>query len=91
MCVGLQREKFLGRKNSIEFPLGVCSIYHKENPIIICPVRFREDWIIISDAAGFIFNNSAVWSHVGEIRLNDLLTDNNSQNLNLKLSRIVYT
>ena len=58
-------------KNSIEFPLGVCSLYHKTTPIIICPVRFREDWKIISDAAGFIFEKKAAWTHVGEVRLHD--------------------
>src|ERR1035438_10061472 len=58
-------------KNSIEFPLGVCSIYHKEHPVIICPVRFREDWVIISDAAKFIFAKGASWTHVGEVKLND--------------------
>lgn len=58
-------------KNSIEFPLGVCSLNHKEMPIIICPIRFREDWSIISDAAGFIFDKKATWTHVGEVRLKD--------------------
>lgn len=58
-------------KNSIEFPLGVCSIYHKEHPVIICPVRFREDWAIVSDAARFIFGEGTTWTHVGEVRLKD--------------------
>src|SRR5437667_11570994 len=58
-------------KNSIEFPLGVCSLYHKEKPVIICPVRFREDWVIISDAAKFIFKDATNWTHVGEVRLTD--------------------
>ncbi len=58
-------------KNSIEFPLGVCSIYHKEKPVIICPIRFREDWTIISDAASFIFDKKSSWTHVGEVRLTD--------------------
>lgn len=58
-------------KNSIEFPLGVCSIFHKSKPVIVCPIRFREDWIIISDAARFIFDKEATWTHVGEVRLND--------------------
>lgn len=58
-------------KNSIEFPLGVCSLNHKGKPVIICPVRFREDWKIISDAASFIFKNKTNWTHLGEIRLND--------------------
>ncbi len=58
-------------KNSIEFPLGVCSLHHKGKSIIICPIRFREDWSIISDAAGFIFEKKATWTHVGEVRLKD--------------------
>jgi len=58
-------------KNSIEFPLGVCSIYNKERPVIICPVRFREDWKIISDAATFVFEAGENWTHVGEVRLKD--------------------
>lgn len=58
-------------KNSIEFPLGVCSLNHKGKPVIICPIRFREDWSIISDAATFIFEKKATWTHVGEVRLKD--------------------
>lgn len=58
-------------KNSIEFPLGVCSLNHKGRQVIICPIRFREDWTIISDAANFIFDGSATWTHVGEVRLKD--------------------
>jgi Restriction endonuclease NotI len=58
-------------KNSIEFPLGVCSLNHKDKPVIICPIRFREDWTIISDAANFIFDSKTAWTHVGEVRLKD--------------------
>jgi hypothetical protein len=58
-------------KNSIEFPLGVCSLNHKKKPVIICPIRFREDWQIISDAADFIFEGKKTWTHIGEIRLKD--------------------
>lgn len=58
-------------KNSIEFPLGVCSLNHKDKQVIICPIRFREDWTIISDAASFIFDGKDSWTHVGEVRLND--------------------
>ncbi|HEX5155039.1 MAG TPA: NotI family restriction endonuclease [Parafilimonas sp.] len=58
-------------KNSIEFPLGVCSLNHKGNPVIICPIRFREDWKIVSDAAAFIFDDKTTWTHVGEVRLKD--------------------
>ena len=59
-------------KNSLDFPLGVCSLYHKHNSVIICPIRFREDWTIISDAAKFIFNDDATWTHIGEVRLKDM-------------------
>lgn len=58
-------------KNSIEFPLGVCSLNHKGKQVIICPIRFREDWLIISDAANFIFDGKTSWTHVGEVRLKD--------------------
>jgi hypothetical protein len=58
-------------KNSIEFPLGVCSLNHKGEQVIICPIRFREDWTIISDAANFIFESKATWTHVGEVKLKD--------------------
>ncbi len=58
-------------KNSIEFPLGVCSLYHHDKAVIICPVRFREDWTIISDAADFIFGDKEAWTHVGEVKLKD--------------------
>ncbi len=58
-------------KNSIEFPLGVCSLHHKGKPVIVCPIRFREDWTIVTDAANFIFDGKATWTHVGEVRLND--------------------
>jgi hypothetical protein len=58
-------------KNSLDFPLGVCSLYDKEAPVIICPVRFREDWTIVSDAAKFIFNENTTWTHVGEVKLKD--------------------
>lgn len=58
-------------KNSIEFPLGVCSLNHRDKLIIICPIRFREDWTIISDAANFIFDGKKTWTHVGEVRLKD--------------------
>lgn len=58
-------------KNSIESPLGVCSLYHKNQSVIICPIRFREDWKIMSDASSFIFNEEDNWTHVGEVTLKD--------------------
>jgi len=59
-------------KDKAKNPLGVCSIYHEHRPVITCPIRFREDWIITDDAAGFFFEEAATWSSLTEVRLNDL-------------------
>ncbi len=58
-------------KDKAKNPLGVCSIYHDNHPVITCPIRFREEWIIADDAASFFFDKSAVWSSLTEVRLND--------------------
>jgi len=58
-------------KNSIEFPPGVCSLINKGKQVIICLIRFREDWQIISDAASFIFDGKVAWTIVGEVILKD--------------------
>ncbi|OGP72614.1 MAG: hypothetical protein A2V86_04190 [Deltaproteobacteria bacterium RBG_16_49_23] len=58
-------------KDKAKDPLGVCSIYHETHPVITCPIRFREDWIITDDAASFFFKGNATWSSLTEVRLND--------------------
>ncbi len=58
-------------KDKAKNPLGVCSIYHENKPVITCPIRFREDWIITDDAASFFFGKGATWSSLTEVRLND--------------------
>jgi len=58
-------------KDKAKDPLGVCSIYHENHPVITCPIRFREDWIITDDAASFFFPDDATWSSLTEVRLND--------------------
>jgi hypothetical protein len=58
-------------KDKAKNPLGVCSIYHENAPVITCPIRFREDWIIADDAASFFFDDTAKWSSLTEVRLND--------------------
>ena len=58
-------------KDKAKNPLGVCSIYHNGAPTITCPVRFREDWIITSDAADFFFGGDSQWSSLTEVRLPD--------------------
>jgi hypothetical protein len=42
-------------KDKAKNPLGVCSIYHENKPVITCPIRFRQDWVIADDAAAFFF------------------------------------
>jgi hypothetical protein len=58
-------------KDKAKNPLGVCSIYHENQPVITCPIRFREDWIITDDAANIFFKEGATWSSLTEVRLTD--------------------
>ncbi|RJP18350.1 MAG: hypothetical protein C4520_14575 [Candidatus Abyssobacteria bacterium SURF_5] len=58
-------------KDKAKDPLGVCSIYYDSGPVITCPVRFREDWLITDDAASFFFAEGTQWSSLVEVRLND--------------------
>ena len=58
-------------KDKANNPLGVCSIYHSDSPVITCPVRFREEWIIIENAAKFAFGAKAKWTSLSEIKLVD--------------------
>ncbi|MBV6440099.1 MAG: hypothetical protein EPGJADBJ_01761 [Saprospiraceae bacterium] len=62
-------------KDKANNPLGVCSIHHNENAVITCPVRFREDWIIVENAARFFFPAKQKWTSLTEIKL----LDNNGQ------------
>jgi len=39
--------------------------------VIVCPIRFREDWLITDDAASFFFDEGTTWSSLTEIRLKD--------------------
>jgi len=58
-------------KDKAKNPLGVCSIFHEDQPVITCPIRFRENWLIADDAASFFFDETATWSSLTEVRLND--------------------
>lgn len=58
-------------KDKANDPLGVCSIYHENEPVITCPVRFRQDWIVVNDAATFFFDRATQWCVLTEVRLND--------------------
>jgi hypothetical protein len=58
-------------KDKANDPLGVCSIYHKQSPVITCPVRFRQDWLIAENAATFFFGENTNWTSLTEVRLKD--------------------
>lgn len=58
-------------KDKASDPLGVCSVYTGDNITITCPIRFRQDWLIATDAAEFFFPPQTKWTSLTEIRLND--------------------
>ncbi|MCX6253421.1 MAG: NotI family restriction endonuclease [Bacteroidia bacterium] len=58
-------------KDKANDPLGVCSVFHEGNPVITCPTRFREEWIIIESAAKFAFSEKTHWTSISEIKLLD--------------------
>jgi hypothetical protein len=58
-------------KDKANDPLGVCSVYHKQSPVITCPVRFRQDWLIAENAANFFFGENTSWTSLTEVRLKD--------------------
>ena len=59
-------------KDKAKAPLGVCSIFEGNSQAITCPIRFRQDWLIIEDAAKFLFSANTSWTSLQEIRLNDV-------------------
>lgn len=58
-------------KDKAKDPLGVCSIFEGDQVAITCPIRFRQDWLIVEDAANFLFPADTTWTSLQEIRLND--------------------
>ena len=52
-------------------PLGVCSVHHHQTAVITCPIRFRQDWLIVENAANFFFSGNTKWTSLPEIRLLD--------------------
>ena len=58
-------------KDKADDPLGVCSVNHQGNKIITCPSRFREDWMILKNAAEFVWEKGTKWVSLPEIKLND--------------------
>lgn len=58
-------------KDKANNPLGVCSIKHGDSSVITCPTKFREDWLIIENAANFAFGSDSKWTSLSEIKLVD--------------------
>ncbi|HEU4594337.1 MAG TPA: NotI family restriction endonuclease [Pyrinomonadaceae bacterium] len=58
-------------KDKANDPLGVCSVKEGEIAAITCPVRFRQEWLIAEDAAGFFFPTDSRWTSLVEVRLKD--------------------
>ena len=58
-------------KDKANDPLGVCSIFANDHPVITCPVRFRQSWLIAENAAGFFFDKNTKWTSLSEIKLTD--------------------
>jgi len=74
-------------KDKAKDPLGVCSIFDGASVAITCPVRFRQDWLIIEDAARFFFPANTSWTSLQEIRLND---GNNQSAGNIDFVLVAY-
>jgi hypothetical protein len=47
------------------------SLRQGQKPTIICPVRFKEEWLITTHAASFFFSGKRQWTAMPEIRLTD--------------------
>ena len=58
-------------KDKANNPLGVCSILYENQPTITCPIRFRQEWLIVEDAAAFFFPANSNWTSLTEVRLKD--------------------
>ena len=58
-------------KNSVADPLGVCTITAGSTVAITCPIRFRQDFLIVEDAARFFFPDAKSKMFLTEVKLND--------------------
>lgn len=58
-------------KDKAQDPLGVCSVNTEQGPVITCPIRFRQRWLVASEAADFFFAPDAAWTSLTEVRLAD--------------------
>jgi len=52
-------------------PLGVCSIFENGKPIIVCQVRLRQNWRVITDIVQEFFPEDTTWTTVADVKLYD--------------------
>ena len=69
-------------KDKAQDPLGVCSIFHENEVVITCPIRFRQEWLIADDAADFFFPPNATWTTLTKVRLKDV-DDGSARNIDI--------
>lgn len=75
-------------KDKANDPLGVCSIFDQSGAVTItCPVRFRQEWLILDDAAAFFFPPGVKWTSLAEVRLTDA---NDKQAGNIDVVLVAY-
>ena len=58
-------------KDKAQSPLGVCSMDAGGGAVITCPVRFRQDWMVAIESAGFFFRKGTQWTSLTEVKLKD--------------------
>jgi hypothetical protein len=58
-------------KDKANDPLGVCTVFADDHLAVTCPIRFRENWIIVDHAADFFFPPKTHWTSLTEVRLKD--------------------
>ncbi len=71
-------------KSSVTDPLGVCSIFDGQKLVVTCPVRLRQDLLILTDAARFFFPNEP-YVALTEARLRDAY-GNSAGNIDIVLA-----
>lgn len=52
-------------------PLGVCSMWDNGLPVILCPIRFTQNYQVIQDTAPFLLAKNKQYSFVSETPLRD--------------------
>ena len=46
-------------KDKAENPLGVCSVFEQDHAVVTCPIRFRQNWLVVDE-----YVSRGVWALV---------------------------